>query len=138
MIRLGLDVGERIIGCAVCDPEGRIAVPCGALKRTHLRRDMAALRDLAREKNVREIVVGMPLMPDGSRGRRAEETEQFVRILRGFIRIPVRYQDERYSTQEAEERLREAGCSMEERRQRVDEMAAAIILQDFLNCQPIL
>src|SRR5579872_7403968 len=100
---MALDVGEKTIGVALSDEGETMAFPQTTIMRQEgKKRDMAALREIVVANQVREIVVGMPLMLDGSRGVQAEKVEAFIAILRNNVRIPIWTQDERLSTSEAE------------------------------------
>jgi putative Holliday junction resolvase len=129
---LGLDLGQARIGVAVSDPERRMAVPVGTV-RTGAPVDLRAIADLAREHEVAEIVVGHPLSMSGARGEAADQAEQFAQALRDFLGLPVTLQDERLSTVEAERNLRTAGVTGRDRRAVVDQAAAVVILQAYLD-----
>jgi putative Holliday junction resolvase len=131
---LALDVGEKTIGVALSDESERFAFPGTTIIRQEgKKRDMAALRQIVADNQVREIVVGMPLMLDGTRGVQAEKIEAFIAALRNHVRIPIRTQDERLSTREAERALIAADRRREQRRQTVDSLAACLILQTYLD-----
>jgi putative Holliday junction resolvase len=106
---LGLDYGSRRIGLAVSDPEGLIAFPAGALERTGLERDLAALTALIAERGVTRVVVGLPLHLSGRSGPEAEAARAFARALGQAAGLPVDLLDERWTTREAERALRDAG-----------------------------
>lgn len=140
MRTLGLDVGERRIGVAISDPEGRIAVPL----RTHERRgrgDAAALARLAREEGAGRIVVGLPLSLDGSHGAQAEVAAAFADELRAATDADVVLWDERLSSVEADRYLRATGRTARQApgrrgpagKEARDAIAAAIILQAYLD-----
>jgi putative Holliday junction resolvase len=131
---LGLDVGEKTIGVAISDETGTLAFPGTTIVRQEgKRRDMAALRQLVAENEIHEIVVGMPLMLDGTRGIQAEKVEAFITVLRNSVRIPITCQDERLSTSEAERVLIAAGRRREQRKATIDSVAACLILQAYLD-----
>jgi len=131
---LALDVGEKTIGVAWSDETETLAFPGETILRQEgKKRDMAALRALIAEKQVREIVVGMPLMLDGEPGAQAAKVEAFVAVLRNSVRIPIRLQDERLSTSEAERALIAVGQRRDQRKQTVDSVAACLILQTYLD-----
>ena len=131
---LALDVGEKTIGIAMSDEGGTMAFPGATILRQEgKKRDMAALRQLVADNHVREIVIGLPLMLDGSRGVQAEKVEAFVAILRNSVRIPITLQDERLSTREAERVLIAADRRRDQRKQTIDSMAACLILQTYLD-----
>src|SRR5579862_6851119 len=121
MVILGLDVGEKTIGVACSDETGTLAFPGETIVRQEgHRRDMAALRQLVADRQVSRIVVGLPLMLDGSRGVQAEKIEAFVAILRRNVRIPIELQDERLTTAQAERALLAAGQDRIRRKKTVD------------------
>lgn len=129
---LGLDLGDARIGVAVSDPDRRLAVPIGTV-RTGAPADLRAIAALASEHAVTLVVVGYPLLLSGEAGARAHHAERFAEALRTVLGVPVVLQDERLSTKEAERALRAAGRSAREARRSVDESAATVILQAFLD-----
>jgi putative Holliday junction resolvase len=131
---MALDVGEKTIGVAFSDESGTRAFPGETLWRQEgSKRDMAALRQLVAENQIREIVVGMPLRLDGTRGVQAEKVQAFIAVLRNSVRIPITIQDERLSTREAERVLIAADRRREQRKRTIDSMAACLILQTCLD-----
>jgi putative holliday junction resolvase len=131
---LALDVGEKTIGVALSDEAETLALPGETIVRQEgKKRDMASLRQLIAEKQVRSIVVGMPLLPDGSRGVQVEKVEAFIATLRNYVRIPIITEDERLTTWDAEQVLIEARVPREERKKVIDSMAASLILQSYLD-----
>ncbi len=133
---IALDVGEKTIGIAVTDERQSMAFPESTLWRQEgKKRDMAALRELVARYLPAAIVVGYPLMMDGSAGIQTEKIEAFIKELRNHIRIPIIKQDERLSTREAERVLMQSGRRREERKKDVDALAAALILQSYLDLQ---
>ncbi len=135
MKALGLDYGERRIGIAVSDGTGSMAFPRRALGRTTLDTDMAAILQVAREEGVERIVVGLPRSLDGSLGEQAKRVQEFVAALEQRSSVPVETWDERFSTFEASEALRQAGVQPSRHKGRVDAAAAALILQRWLDHQ---
>jgi putative pre-16S rRNA nuclease len=129
---LGLDLGQARIGVAISDPERRVAVPVGTI-RTGAPEDVKAIAAIVRDHGVTQIVVGLPLGLSGTRGEAADHAEKFAQALRGFLDIPVALQDERLSTVQAERGLEEAGVRGRERRAVVDQAAATVILQAYLD-----
>jgi putative Holliday junction resolvase len=129
---LGLDYGSRRIGMAVSDPEGEFAFPVGVLTRRGLRRDLDALRRLAQERGVTQIVVGLPLHLDGRQGTEAEAARAFASALAQATGLPVDLLDERWTTREAERALRETEPRGRKRREKLDAAAAAILLRTWL------
>ncbi len=132
---MGLDVGDRRIGVALSDESALIASPRETLERTGNKKDIAYLLELARREEVSEILVGMPWMLDGTSGPQADKVSRFVEALRASTEITITTWDERFSTVRAEQALIEADVSREKRRGVVDRVAAAIILQSYLDAK---
>ena len=134
---LGLDVGDRRIGVALSDETATLASALTTLTRSGGRKDAALVADLARRHEVAAVVVGLPLNMDGTRGPQAEKVLGFVEGLRRRLGpVPVVTRDERLTTVEAEEKLREAGVGWKERKRVVDQAAAVVILQEYLDERP--
>ena len=131
MAILGLDVGEKRIGVALAD--GLLAIPLTVLDRAGEESDMEKLLALAREHGVERVVVGLPRSMNGSIGRQAEKVLAFSGALAQHVDIPVDTWDERLSTVAAERMLLDAGMKREKRKGKRDAMAAAIILQAYLD-----
>ncbi len=130
---LALDVGARRIGMALSDPSGTLATPLGFLARRSLGQDVDAIVRRVTDSSVKLVLVGMPLTLRGERGRQAQLVEEFCRALTDVIKVEVVVWDERYSTAEAESRMREAGGKPSRERGRADAAAAAVILQSYLD-----
>jgi putative Holliday junction resolvase len=133
---MGLDVGTKTVGVAVADELGLTAQPITVVRRSSLKKDLATLIELARERSVDRFVVGLPLNMDGSEGPRAVATRTFGDALASASGLPMIYQDERLTTVAAERALLEADVSRQKRREVIDQVAAAIILQGWLDAQP--
>jgi putative holliday junction resolvase len=97
------------------------------------RKDMAAIRAIIAEKEIMGIVIGLPVMMDGSSGIQAEKVHAFTAKLRGSVRVPIYYQDERLTTREADRLLMQADRNRQERKRVVDSVAACLILQAFID-----
>ena len=130
---LALDVGDRRIGVAACDPTGTLASPVTTIERSHEVSDIEAVLALASERGAAEIVVGMPLSMSGARGRQARKVEAFTRALASAASVPVNVIDERLSSAQAERLMREAGRRPSVNRALVDAAAATVILQAYLD-----
>lgn len=129
---LGLDIGDRWIGIAISDPSAKLASPHTILKRSDDTTDSAAITYIIEKHNVRLVVVGLPLMMDGRLGIQAQKVEDFTRKLRDNIDIPVELRDERLTTVSARRLMRASG-NKKSRKIRDDAIAAAIMLQAFLD-----
>lgn len=131
---LGLDFGAKRIGVAVSDELGLTAQPVLTLgRRRNTRDDMRSLARLARRFSVEGIVVGNPLRLSGENSERTEKTQLFARALGELTGLPIYLWDERLTTREAHQILYEAGHERQQHRQVVDQVAATLILQSFLN-----
>ena len=130
---MALDLGGRRIGVALSDETATLASALTTIASVGTRRDAAAVADLARRHEVTAVVVGLPLNMDGTRGPQAESALAFAESLRRRLDVPVVTRDERLTTVEADERLREAGLGWKERKRVVDQAAAVVILQEYLD-----
>jgi putative Holliday junction resolvase len=131
---LGIDLGSTTIGLAVSDATRIIASPLETLKRGKFRVDSAALVKLIEQRDIGGIVIGLPVSMDGTEGPRCQATRQFAENLLGVIDLPIAFWDERLSTAAVERVLiGEADMSRKRRREVVDKMAAAYILQGALD-----
>ena len=130
---LALDVGDVRIGVALSDETGSLASGLVTLRAVGPRKDTQAVAALVREHAAAGIVVGLPLRLDGSPGPQAEKVLAFVERLRRAVRVPVVTRDERLTSVAADERLAEAGVKRRDRRARIDQAAAALILQEHLD-----
>lgn len=137
------------MGLAVADSNTKMAQPLSTMERINRNEDMRRLRELVRERGVKQIVVGLPLKLDGTRGEMAEEAERFARRVQKQLGVPVELMDERLTSWEAERLLEEtqgrflhADKSRSARKQKrpparatVDAVAAAVILREYLERQ---
>jgi putative holliday junction resolvase len=132
---MALDVGDVRIGVALSDETRTLASGLVTLRSVGPRKDVQALAALVREHEVGEVVVGLPLRLDGSLGPQAERVGAFVARLMRVLRLPVVTRDERLTSVAADERLAEAGVKRRDRKARIDQAAAALILQEYLDEQ---
>lgn len=130
---MALDVGSRTIGIACSDALLMTAQGIETIRRTSLENDFNRLRELISEYEVHELVVGMPKNMNGTKGDRAEKTEEFVEKMKVVIDLPVTFWDERLSTVMAERQLIAADVSRKKRKGIIDKMAAVVILQGYLD-----
>lgn len=129
---LALDFGSRNIGLAITDELGLTAQGLPTLRRSDKRSDFDHLRRLIRQYGVTEIVMGLPLRMSGAEGAQAEKVQAFADELRRRFKLPVHLFDERLTSVEANRLLRETDMSIRRRAEVVDQMAAVLILQSFL------
>ena len=133
MRTLALDVGDRRVGVAVSDPLGMLARPLTVIVRRSRDDDYRAIARLVSENEVSLVVVGHPINMSGEAGPQARRVERYASGLAERLDVPLVLWDERLSTVEAEDRLRQAGASSREYRSRLDAVAAAVILQSYLD-----
>lgn len=132
MRTLGIDFGERRIGLAVSDAEGRLAVPLVTFERRDDRRAARKIAAIAREEGADALFLGEPVLLDGTRGEMAERVARFGRRLAEVSGLPVTMVAETLTSREAEERLRRAGTDPSRHPERVDAVAAQILLEQAL------
>ena len=129
---LALDVGNRRIGLAVTDDLGVTAQGLRTLVRTSQRRDLETLRKIERKYKITEIVMGRPVHMSGEASAQSEKVERFARELGEAVELPIHFYDERLTSWEAHELLDREGLSREEKKGKVDQIAATLILQGYL------
>jgi putative holliday junction resolvase len=146
---LGIDYGRARIGLAIASADTRLAEPLLTLERINRNEDMRRLREIARERGVKQIVIGLPLRLDGARGDMADEATRFAERVRKQLGLPVQMLDERLTSWEAERLLEEQagrtfrgdtkaaghGKNQAAAKVSVDAIAAAVILREFLEQQ---
>ena len=133
---LGLDLGSKRVGIAVSDRTGLIATPFSVLQRSGSeRRDHATIAKLVEDEECERIVVGLPLSLDGSMGRAAKSAVAEAGRLATVVSVPVETYDERLTTVSAERALMEAKMRADARRRVVDKVAAAVMLQSWIDRQ---
>lgn len=130
---LAVDYGRRRLGLALSDPLGWTAQPLAVVPRRDPEADLKRIAEVCRAHGVARVVVGLPVRLHGAPGPEAEEALRFAERLRARLGLPVETWDERLTTREAERRLVEADLSRARRRARVDAVAAALILQGYLD-----
>jgi putative Holliday junction resolvase len=130
---MGLDIGDKRIGVALSDPGETLAGSLRVVRRRSSEADLALITSMVEEHGVEKIIVGYPLRLNGRVGEQATKIESYVAGLRAALGVPVVLWDESYSTQRAREAMIEAGRGRKERKQRLDAVAAAVILQDYID-----
>jgi putative Holliday junction resolvase len=130
---LGLDIGSKRIGIAVCDELGITAQGVETLARRDLNTDLERIAKLVQDYQAEEIVVGMPYNMDGTEGPQVAQVRAIAEHITNRVGVPVREWDERLSTVAAERTLLEADMSRAKRRKVVDKLEAVIILQGYLD-----
>jgi putative Holliday junction resolvase len=130
---LAVDYGAKRTGLAVCDAGERVVSPLAVLQGQ--KGLIEKIRQVVAAENIEAIVLGLPLNMDGSEGPQAQRVRTFASELRRQIGVPVHFQDERLSSFGAEEKLQGIGLSRGKRRERLDALAAAEILETFLEGQ---
>jgi putative holliday junction resolvase len=130
---LALDHGTVRIGVAASDELKMLAHPMEFIPAEPFNEFLERLKQIIREKEVEQIVVGMPRNMDGSYGPSAEKVRQFIIVLKEIITIPIRPWDERLTSVQANRLMIEGGVKGKDKREKVDKMAAAILLQSYLD-----
>jgi putative holliday junction resolvase len=131
-----LDVGSQRIGLAVTDAAGLGAHPVGIVARRALEKDLKAIREMLRDRNIGTIVVGLPLNMDGSEGAPALSARKFAARLALEMRVNVEMFDERLTTFEARDRLTDMPAGKGKRKRGVDALAAVVILEGWMREHP--
>ena len=129
---LGLDVGTKTIGLAICDSGWHFAGPSATIRRTKFTQDLASLRRIIEHERALGLVVGLPLSMDGTNSARTQSVRTFARNL-SSMDLPILLWDERWSTQAVERAMIEADVSRAKRAEKVDSLAAAHILQGAID-----
>jgi putative Holliday junction resolvase len=132
---MALDVGQRRIGVALSDPTRTLASPLLTLHAAPRARAFQRIAALVQEHAVAELVLGLPLTMSGEIGPQARDVQSFAEELRQTLTIPMHLFDERLTSAAAERMMADLGIRPEQRKARIDEVAASIILQDFLDSQ---
>ena len=135
---IGLDYGTKTVGVALSDESGLIAQPYITIERKHagkLRQTYAQIEEIINDNNVDKIVLGYPKNMNNTEGERAEATKEFMENLERRTGLPVILVDERLTTMEADRILADTGVAKSARKEHIDKMAAAIILQNYLDME---
>ena len=130
---IGIDYGEKRTGVAISDPLGITAQGLPTIERTNIQKDIQKILNIIHEKEVSEIVVGLPKHMNNTLGVKAESVMAFVDLIKKHVNIPVNTIDERLSTVAAHRAMLEGDLSRKKRKDRVDMIAAQLILQGYLD-----
>ncbi len=133
MRTLAVDIGKRRIGLAVSDPLGIVARPVETVRSVSLNVDIAKIIEIARKLEAEKIVIGDPLHMNGDAGTMSNRAHKFGELLGAVSGLPIEYCDERLTSVEAQRILQEQGVTPKRARQQIDAVAAAVILQSYLN-----
>ena len=129
---LGLDLGHVRIGVALSDPLGVTAQPLTVLKSAGTQKDIIALGELVEKHEVTQVIIGLPLNMDGTESSTTKKVREFTGKLVQRLNIPVFFIDERLTSKQAERLMIEGDSRREDRRQKIDKVAAALLLQSAL------
>jgi len=130
---MGLDLGEKTIGVALSDETALIAQPLCTLKRVAIKKDLQEIAQIVEEYKVQEIIFGLPLHMNGNLSPMAEKVIKFSKRLRGKVPVPIHTWDERLTSVAAERALVESGVKRKKRKKWIDQIAACLILQGWLD-----
>lgn len=131
---IALDIGDARIGVAVSDPMGIIAQPVCFIKRIGYSKDIKNIQEIAKEYQTNTLLIGLPVLLSGEEGEQAQKTKLFADELKKYG-FDIMFQDERLSTKSANDILIEGNMDRKKRKTNVDKIAAAIILQQWLDKQ---
>ncbi|MBW4565283.1 MAG: Holliday junction resolvase RuvX [Mojavia pulchra JT2-VF2] len=132
---LGLDLGSKRIGVAGCDRTGLIATGITTIERTSFERDVEQLRQLVDQRQVQVLVIGLPYSMDGSLGFQARHVQKLATRLAKALKLPIEYVDERLTSFQAEQLLRDENRSPSRHKALIDRKAASLILQQWLDAR---
>ena len=135
---LGLDLGHVRIGVALSDPLGMTAQPLTVLKSAGTQKDIIAIGGLVDQYEVTQVIVGLPLNMDGTESATAKKVREFTEKLVRRLNVPVFFIDERLTSKQAERLMIEGDSRREDRRQKIDKVAAALLLQSALQGAPLV
>ena len=133
---MGLDYGKARVGVAFSDLSNTIASADHIYKTVSLEQDLAYFEGLIKDKSVNMVVFGLPLKTDGTESDMSLEVRKFAQMLAEKTKVEIAFQDERYTSFEAEEYLKEAKIKWEKRKELLDKISAQIILQNYLDENP--
>jgi putative holliday junction resolvase len=130
---LGLDVGGKRIGVAGCDGLGLMATGITTILRSSFDRDIAQLSEIIADRQVEILVLGLPYTMDGAIGSQAKQVQKFGRRITTILGLPIEYVDERLTSYAAEQMMIESKISVSQNKATIDRIAAAVILQQWLD-----
>lgn len=130
---MAIDYGERRLGLAISDPLKIIAKPFKIIDRAHKHNYIKEILSIIVEEDIELLVIGLPLTLKGTYSKQTNAVKEFISILKAKIQIPVLHIDERLSSVAAKKSLREQNIDIRGNKEKIDETAAAIILQEFLD-----
>lgn len=130
---IAFDIGDKRIGIAVSDPFCEMALPLETYHRKKFASDIEYLAKIAKDRYADVIVCGLPLKTDGTESEQTKKTKSFVEELKKHTNIPIEFEDERYTTIEAERILIEADVSRKDRKGVIDKVAASYILESYMD-----
>jgi putative Holliday junction resolvase len=134
---LGIDFGSKRLGLAISDEMGIIAGKYGTLESRGTKNDLNRIKEIVEREGIQTIIIGYPKNMNGSLGKAAQRVETFVAGLKEVIDIPIETWDERLSSVSAEKTLIRGDVSRKKRKKVIDQMAAVIILQNYLDYQSL-
>ena len=135
---LGLDLGNVRIGLALSDPLGLTAQPLDVLKSNGNQKDFIALGELVDRHEVAQVIIGLPLNMDGTDSTQTKKIRDFAAKLASRLNIPVFFVDERLTSRQADKAMIEGGARREKRKEKNDQVAAALLLQSALRGAPLI
>jgi putative Holliday junction resolvase len=135
---LGLDLGHVRIGVALSDPLGMTAQPLTVLKSAGTQKDIMAIGELVNQHEVTQVIVGLPFNMDGTESSTTKKVREFTAKLAGRLNVPVLFVDERLTSKQAERAMIEGDVRREKRKEKIDQVAAALLLKSALEGAPLI
>lgn len=132
---LGLDFGEKRIGVSISDQTGKIALAYGLLAISDQRQGIREIKKICQKEKIGKIVLGLPITLKGKEGQAAEKIRQFGQKLKEEISLPIIFEDERFSTKEAEKILKQ--LKIKKGREKIDTLSAILILKQYLEREDV-
>ena len=129
---LGVDPGSKRVGLAISSFDGTVALPLDVIRVSSLESVVKEIVEIAKSRNVSKIIIGHPILESGASGVKAEESVKLCELLRASTQIPVEVFDERYTTKIAKNALKELGIKEKKQRDRIDMLAATVLLESYL------
>lgn len=135
---LGLDLGSVRIGVALSDPLGVTAQPLTVLKSAGTQKDIMAIGELVNQHEVTQVIVGLPFNMDGTESSTTKKIREFTSKLAERLNVPVFFVDERLTSKQAERAMIEGNVRREKRKEKIDQVAAALLLKSALEKAPLM
>jgi len=132
---LGLDFGEKRIGLSISNQTGKLALPYGVITNSTERQSIREIKKICQKEKIKELVIGLPITLKGKEGREVEKVRQFAQKLKEATQLSIIFEDERFSSKQAEKVLKERGAKG--RKGKIDTLSAVLILNQYLEKEDV-